>query len=85
MKNGIYLFITFILFTTSSCERTFGGYKYEEGSLPESPVNLTEFNTEHDDYNSTAPTLGELIPFCFSTNRNKNGVEFDIIYEPMNV
>lgn len=61
------------------------GYKYEQGSLPDSPVNLELFNSEYDDYNSTAPSLGRLIPFCFSTNRNSQGGNFDIIYQPMNV
>jgi hypothetical protein len=68
-----------------SCEKTPSGYKYEQGSLPNTPVNLSAFNTEYDDFNSTAPSLGELIPFCFSTNRNSNGTEFDIIYQLMNV
>ena len=70
---------------SASCEKTPSGYKYNQGSLPENPVNLSDFNTEYDDYNSTAPSLGELIPFCFSTNRNSSGNEFDIIYMPMNV
>jgi hypothetical protein len=61
------------------------GYKYEQGHLPESPVNLEPFNSEYDDYNSTAPSLGRLIPFCFSTNRNSQGGTFDVIYQPMNV
>jgi len=68
-----------------SCEYIRPGYKYEEGHLPESPVNLELFNSEYDDYNSTAPSLGRLIPFCFSTNRNSQGGNFDIIYQPMNV
>ncbi|MEN8119199.1 MAG: hypothetical protein ABFS35_02585 [Bacteroidota bacterium] len=61
------------------------GYKYDYGSLPDTPVNLEEFNSVYDDYNSTAPTLGWLIPFCFSTNRNSTGNNFDIIYRPMDV
>lgn len=58
---------------------------YYQGELPTSPVNLAPFNTEFDDYNSTAPTLGSLIPFCFSTNRQSSGENFDIIYQPMTV
>ncbi|NHF60373.1 hypothetical protein FK220_013545 [Flavobacteriaceae bacterium TP-CH-4] len=61
------------------------GYRYDRGSLPKTPVNLSDFNSEYDDYNSTAPSLGELIPLCFSTNRNSRGGEFDIIYMPLNV
>lgn len=58
---------------------------YFQGELPSTPVNLAPFNTEYDDYNSTAPTLGSLIPFCFSTNRKTSGENFDIIYQPMTV
>ena len=63
----------------------FYGYKYNEGKLPEIPVNLEDFNTEYDDYNSTAPSLGSTVPFCYSTNRHNQGGDFDIKYEPMNV
>lgn len=87
MKHIDKILILIVLITSISCENIFSpnGYKYNQGSLPETPVNLSEFNTEYDDYNSTAPSLGELIPFCFSTNRNSSGNEFDIIYQPMNV
>lgn len=67
-----------------SCE-THLGYKYNQGYLPENPVNLQPFNSEYDDYNSTAPSLGRVFPFCFSTNRLSQGGNFDVIYEPMNV
>jgi hypothetical protein len=63
----------------------FYGYKYPFGELPEEVVNLEAFNSEYDDYNSTAPILGRLIPFCFSTNRDSEGEEFDIRYDPMNI
>lgn len=82
MAKTILLIVWII---STSCERTPVGYKYEDGSLPDTPVNLTDFNTEYDDFNSTAPSLGELIPFCFSTNRNSSGNEFNIIFQPMNV
>ncbi len=61
------------------------GYKYNTGTLPDTPVNLEDFNSEYDDYNSSAPTLGRFIPFCFSTNRHSQGGEFNIIYMPMSV
>lgn len=79
----ILILIESIILT--SCEKINNGHRYEYGSLPETPVNLTDFNTEYDDFNSTAPSLGYLIPFCFSTNRNSAGNQFDIIYHPMNV
>lgn len=75
-----------ILISLISCDPIgYSGYKYEQGNLPDSPVNLEAFNSSYDDYNSTAPSLGRLIPFCFSTNRNSGGTTFDVIYQPMNV
>jgi hypothetical protein len=53
--------------------------------VPEEVVNLEAFNSEYDDYNATAPVLGRLIPFCFSTNRDSEGEDFDIRYDPMNI
>ena len=76
----IYIFIFFISLLIFSCEPQ---YKHESGELPSTPQNLTDFNTSHDDYNSTAPTLGSFIPLCFSTNRYSNGSQFDVIYKPM--
>lgn len=84
-----YIAITILLFAlliTSSCDKPVFGYKYDEGSLPTTPTNLSDFNSEHDDYNSSAPTLGDFIPFCFSTNRfNSTSGQFDIIYKPMDI
>ncbi|MBE0663108.1 MAG: PD40 domain-containing protein [Bacteroidales bacterium] len=85
MNNITIMVLLILLLASSSCEKPFKGYKFERGSLPETPVNLSDFNTAYDDYNSTAPSLGFLLPFCFSTNRNSQGNEFDIIYQPMNV
>lgn len=74
-----------LLISLVSCETGPQGYKYNQGALPDSPVNLEAFNSVYDDYNSTAPSLGRLIPFCFSTNRNSLGTTFDVTYQPMNV
>lgn len=61
------------------------GNKYSIGHFPTSPVNLTDFNTEFDDYNSDIPIFGETFPFCFSSNRNSHGTDFDIVYKLMTV
>ena len=55
------------------------------GSLPKTPVNFKEINSKYDDYNSTAPTLGETFPLCFSSNRNSYGDNFDIIYKMITI
>jgi WD40-like Beta Propeller Repeat len=59
--------------------------KYNIGVFPTTPTNLTDFNSVYDDYNSTAPTLGETFPLCFSSNRNSKGGNFDFIYKLMSI
>lgn len=83
MKNIVKTSVLIGFIFLASCEKT--PERYKPGKLPDTPVNLTDFNTQYDDFNSAAPSSGYLIPFCFSTNRNSNGNEFDIIYMPMNV
>jgi hypothetical protein len=78
-----FIILPLIAFILTGCP--WYGYRYPEGKLPKDPVNLEDFNTEYDDYNSTAPSLGELVPFCYSTNRHSQGGEFDIKFEPMDV
>ncbi len=91
MKNYQILkglvFLVFASITFFSCDLfyfTFG-YKYSIGHFPTSPTNLIDFNTEFDDYNSDIPIFGETFPFCFSSNRNSKGADFDIVYKLMSV
>lgn len=60
-------------------------YRYYEGKFPETPVNLADFNTSYDDYNSTSPTIGGISAFCFSSNRESEGNNFNIIFKMLNV
>ena len=59
--------------------------RYSIGRLPQTPVNITNINTEFDDYNSDIPTLGETFPLCFSTSRNSGGLDHDIVYKVMTI
>ena len=59
--------------------------EYNTGTFPETPVNLGDINSEYDDYNSSSPTLGGTAPLCFSSNRNSNGNNYDIIYKLLDV
>jgi hypothetical protein len=81
MKNvlKILVLISFIFF--NSCIEY--GYDYPNGSLPSTPVNLSDFNTRYDDFNAASPYIRDIFPLCFSTNRNSNGNEFDIICQVM--
>lgn len=83
MKKLAGLVVLVVMIVSVSCEKAGSEYKYPYGSLPDTPVNLTDFNTEFDDYNSSGPVFGSLVHFCFSTNRNNNN--FDIIYQPMKI
>jgi hypothetical protein len=91
MKNNIYYKSSALLliaaFTLFSCDLLHlnWGNKYTIGHFPTSPVNLEEFNTEFDDYNSDIPVFMETFPFCFSSNRNSNGENYDIVYKLMSV
>ncbi len=91
MKNNCFykslVLIIITSFTTFSCDIINPGSKnrYSIGHFPSSPVNLNVFNTEFDDYNSDIPVFEETFPFCFSSNRNSNGADFDIVYKLMSV
>lgn len=91
MKNNIFYkssaFLLIASMTLFSCDllNLNQGNKYTIGHFPTSPVNLAEFNTEFDDYNSDIPVFLETFPFCFSSNRNSNGENYDIVYKLMSV
>lgn len=60
-------------------------WDHPEGTFPETPVNMSNINTEFDDYNSDIPTLGETFPLCFSSSRNSKGSDYDIVYKLMTI
>jgi hypothetical protein len=80
----IYLILIVICIVLNSCPLE-DGYKYRIGTFPETPVNMGDINSEYDDYNSTSPELGGTAPLCFSSNRNSNHKDFDIIYKLLDV
>ena len=80
LRHNLKILPIAITLMLSSCGPV--NHKYEQGELPEVPVNLQDFNTEYDDYNSTAPSLGDLIPFCFSTNRKSKEVNLISFINP---
>jgi len=51
--------------------------------FPDEPLNLEEFNSIYDDYNSILPIVNHAAPLCFSTNRYNTADNFDIIYMPL--
>jgi len=57
------------------------GYKYDEGKLPEHPVNLTDLNSEYDDRNMPAPWIEVNHPAFFSSNRLTQGDTYDLVWD----
>lgn len=52
--------------------------------FPGSPANLSEFNTEFDDYNLAGPIIDGFHLF-FSSNRHSHGRHFDIVKESIKI
>jgi hypothetical protein len=77
------LFVSSLLLLFTGCP--YSGYKFEQGQFPFEPVNFQEVNSEYDDYNSTAPFIESFRYLYFSSNRNSNGGEFDIVGENFRV
>ena len=51
---------------------------HEVGWFPENPVNITDLNTQYDDYNSNINIVGKRINLYYSTNKETQGDNFDI-------
>lgn len=82
-KMNKTVFIGLILLALNSCGKDRN--KYKIASFPSTPVNLVDINTEYDDYNSTSGVYSDQFPFCFSSNRNSKGADFDIVYKLMDI
>jgi len=85
MKLAIYFPLSFLILSSCVIPNNDCGYKYSMGDFPTAPTNLTEYNSEYDDYNCSAPGTGATFPFCFSSNRRSKGGSFDIVYKPTTV
>ncbi len=86
MTKIVKIAVLILLIISASCEKDPRGYNYEQGSLRNARKSC-DFNTPSTmTANSTAPSLGRLIPFCFSTRTGiAKGNDFDVIFEPMNI
>jgi len=67
--------ILFLVLLFIGCEKP---YKYDI-IVTETATNLQELNSEFDDYNSDLPYPYMSSDIYFSSNRNSQGVDFDII------
>ena len=86
MKN-IFAFVIFGLLTIvfAGCPIIPNNPKYDEGVFSETPVNFTEVNSEYDDYNSALPVIQHKQYLIFSSNRNSQGENFDIVGDNLNI
>ena len=87
--KSIFRFFSIILllgiafvWMANSCRLPYG-YRYKKGHFPAEIRNMGAFNTRYDDYNATAPSFWDDIPFCFSSNRYTRGGTFDIVFTIM--
>ncbi|HLO90267.1 MAG TPA: hypothetical protein VK172_03790 [Lentimicrobium sp.] len=79
MKIVVALLLAVLLLP--SCIKS---YKYDEGQFPDKPVNMVEFNTEFNDYNSAMPaSLIDVFPLLFSSDRG--GGNYDIVKEYVSI
>jgi len=61
-------------------------YEFEYNTIiTDTPVNLETINSRYDDYNSALPYPGARQGIYFSSNRNSNGDDFDIIHKDLDI
>ncbi len=78
----IYIIILLILVITggTNCSKKDDNpINYESGLFPEEIYNLEGINSAYDDYNVSLPQLAGELPLMFSSNRNSQGSQFDIV------
>lgn len=82
--RSLFAISALLTLTLTSCE-IIERNKYNTGTFPTEPVNMGEINSEYDDYNSDSPIIGKGVPLYFSSTRNSNGADFDIVYKYLDV
>jgi hypothetical protein len=68
--------LTVLLFLLTGCPI---GYRFDQGRFPSDPVNFATANSEYDDYNSASPVIESERYLYFSSNRNSQGAEYDLV------
>ena len=81
-KITAYSLVAVFLFLLTACPY---GYRFDEGKFPSEPVNFAPVNSIYDDYNSTSPVIESERYLYFSSNRNSDGHDFDIVGDNFHV
>ncbi len=62
----------------SGCLKSEVNVLYDQGTFPDTVVNLLDLNTVYDDYNTSNTQLNGYAILVFSTNRASSGGQFDL-------
>lgn len=62
-----------------SCKKTENPVKFSKGTFPDSLINVSDINSQYDDYNLDIHVLEATVPFIFSSNRSSSGGQFDLV------
>lgn len=83
MKKPFNIYIlSLVLFSITagiSCSKKETEINYETGVFPEETYRLEGINSSWDDYNIALPQFEGGLPLMFSSNRNSQGEQFDIV------
>lgn len=83
MKTIKILFlINIVIF--AGCTPNYYEFEYET-IITDTPANLEKLNSEYDDYNSDLPYSAGRQHIYFSSNRNNNGNNFDIVSKNIDI
>jgi len=83
-KSGFinsFLAITGIVFISiyfTDCKKTENPIKYPKGVFPDTVINISDINSQYDDYNLALLQLVGGSPIIFSSNRRSAGGQFDL-------
>ena len=78
IKYTILLIICGSLAFNQSCKKDKEVFKFKYGIFPTDIINLSDLNSEFDDYNTDAKVLQGQISIVFSSSRKSGGGQFDL-------
>lgn len=83
MKAPSYIYIIslviFIITAGSNCSEQEHEINYDTGFFPEETYNIEGINSSYDDFNIALPQFAGELPLMFSSNRDSQGEQFDIV------
>lgn len=82
MKSTLLLCIGCLCLVVIGCDKR-QPVQYNQGTFPELVTNLGDINSVDDDYNSTAPSFGNVMPLLFSSKRGGRS-DFNFVRETLN-